>query len=67
MARKDTVWGARHFLEEQEIKRIVEEYKKMWDIEITKLEASAILAQRSKNAYWTAKTAKDFIGKMRGL
>jgi len=67
MARKNTVWGARHLMEEQEIKRIIEEYQRLFDITITKLEASAILAERSKDVFWSESKARDMIKRMRGL
>jgi uncharacterized ubiquitin-like protein YukD len=65
--RKDTIYCARDKSEEQEINRIIESYMKTLNIEITKLEASAIQAQRSKEVFWDNKKARDFILKLRGM
>lgn len=67
MARKNTIWGARHVDEDKEIKRIIEYYRKQFSIDITILEASAILAERSKSIFWNDKQARDIIMKLRGL
>lgn len=66
MSRKDTVWGHKHRDEDAEIKRIIEYYGQ-FGISITKLEASAILAERSKDVFWTEKKARDVLLKLRGL
>lgn len=67
MTRKNTVWGARHISEEEEIYRIIESYKNSMNTEITKLEASAIQAQRSREIFWNNDKAKKFLMKLRGI
>lgn len=67
MARKNTVWGARHTLEEEEIKRTIEYYENSFNISITKLEASAIVAARSFSFHWSDKKAMDELRKLRGV
>lgn len=68
IGRKNTRIGvARHRIEDEEIDRIIEEYKRMFNIIITKLEASAIIAERSKGVFWNQNKAKDFLIKLRGL
>ena len=67
MTRKDTVWGARHKIEEDEILRIIMHYKNSYNIEITKLEASAIQALRSQEIFWNDKKAKEVITRLRGI
>jgi len=67
MGRKETVWGARHIAEAEEIKRIINEYNKLFNIQITKLEASAILAERSKSVFWDKNEARKILERLRGL
>jgi len=67
MGRKDTIWGARHKLEGEEIKRIIENYKNLFNIELNILEASAIQALRSKDSFWNDKKAIDTIRRLRGI
>ena len=67
MSRKDTVWGARHKEEELEIERIIDYYRDTLNIEITKIEASAIQAIRSRDVIWNSKKAKDVISSLRGI
>ena len=67
MTRKNTVWGARHILEEDEIKRTIEYYENNFSINITILEASAIIAARSQNIHWTDKKAMDALRSLRGV
>lgn len=67
MARKNTVWGARHVIEEEEIRRIIEYYQKTLGINITKLEASAIQAERSMDVMWTDKKAREILMNLRGI
>lgn len=67
MSRKDTVWGARHRFEEEEIERILKYYEKVLGIRITKLEASAILAKRSNLTFLSDVAAKKLIRELRGI
>lgn len=67
MARKNTVWGARHSLEQEEIERIINEFQNMLNITITKLEASVILAERSKSVFWNKNKSLDTIKRLRGI
>ena len=67
MGRRETVWGARHIKEEEEIKRIMKEYTEQFGVQITKLEASAIAAMRSQEMFWNHKKAKEAISKLRGI
>jgi len=67
MTRKDTIWGARHKSEGEEISRIMEYYRANFNINVTILEASAILAERSKDTFWNEKKAREIIAKLRGL
>ena len=67
MTRKDTVWGARHILEEEEIQRIIQYYQEELAIRITKLEASAIQAVRSSELIWNRQKAKKLISNLRGI
>ena len=65
--RKETIWGARHINEEQEINRLISEYNKQLGVKINKLEASAIQAERSKNVQFNLDEAKEIIRKLRGV
>lgn len=67
MSRKDTVWGARHKIEEEEIERIVEYYSNSLGTSITKLEASAIQAMRSQDITWNDSKAKKALARLRGI
>lgn len=67
MGRKNTIHCARHIIEDKEIKRIIEHYRKSLKIDITILEASAILAERSQSLFWNNKQAKEIIMKLRGI
>ena len=67
MGRKNTIWGARHKIEGEEINRIIESYKKLYNIDINILEASAVQAERSKDVFWNDKKAMDAIKKLRGV
>ena len=67
MSRKDTVWGARHVQEDEELKRITEFYADKLHIIINKLEASAVAAARSKSNVWSDKEARDFLLRLRGM
>jgi len=67
MGRKDTIYCARHKIEEEEIERIIKYYKETLDREITKLDASVILAKRSRNVLWTDKKAIDEIRSVKGI
>jgi len=67
MTRKNTVWGARHVLEDKEIKRIINYYKKEFGISLTKLEASAIQSIRSKEIFWSEKKAKEVLIELRKI
>jgi hypothetical protein len=67
MSRKETVWGARHVTELEEIRKIVDYYRNVLNFEITQLEASAVLASKSHDAIWNSKKARDFILSMRGM
>lgn len=67
MGRKDTVWGARHVREEEEIKRIIQYYESIGINNVTKLEASAVQAMRSQDVFWNQKKAKDAVARLRGI
>ena len=67
MSRKNTVWCARHREEEEEIKRIINYYKDAFGKELTKLEASMILAIRSKETFWPEKKAIDNLRRVKGV
>lgn len=67
MGRKETVWGARHISEDVEIKRTIDSYKELLKIDITKLEASAIVASRSQSVFWDQKKAREILSKLRGM
>jgi hypothetical protein len=67
MSRKETVWCARHSKEAEEIERIINYYKKFLNVEISKLEASIILTNKSREAYWNSLKAKKELGKIRGV
>ena len=67
MGRKETVWGARHVKEEEEIKRIIQYYQEIGITNVNKLEASAIQAMRSQDVFWNQKKAKDAIARLRGV
>ena len=67
MGRKDTVWGARHVKEEEEIKRIIQYYESIGINNVTKLEASAVQAMRSQDVFWNQKKAKDAVARLRGI
>lgn len=67
MGRKETVWGARHIKEEEEIRRIIEYFESNLNIRITKIEASAAIAARSQNLFWSDNDALKFIRSIRGI
>jgi hypothetical protein len=67
MSRKNTVYGARHIKEEEEINRIMEYYENDLKLSITKLEASALQAMRSVDAYWSTEKAKKALMRLRGF
>ena len=67
MTRKNTVWGARHSLEEDEIKRTIEYYEDNFSIKVNILEASAIIAARSQDIHWSDKKAMDALRNLRGV
>lgn len=62
----NTLRGVFHKLFEEEQTRLIEEYKKR-DINLKKIEASAIVALRSKKISLTEKEAKKIIAKLRGV
>jgi hypothetical protein len=67
MSRKNTVWCARDIAEQREIERIIEYYSNALNIAINKLEASAIMAEKSRCAIWGEREAREVIKKLRGL
>lgn len=66
MGRRDTVWVARHKIEEEEVKRLQGLVEKNCKVKVTKLEASAILARKSKLAAMRNKDIVNFVQELRG-
>lgn len=68
IGRKSTVWGARHIDEEKEIERIQKEAAKILGIrDVTKLEASKIVAERSSGIIWDSQRFINELRKLRGI
>lgn len=67
MSRKNTFWGAFHSNLEEEIERVIEELNRIGIEHPTKVEASALIAERSKRLVMSDSQAKDFIKKIRGV
>ena len=67
MGRGDTFHGAFHTNLEVEIERVIQELEKLGLQSITKLEASALIAERSRRFSMNNKDVKDFIGHLRGM
>jgi len=67
MTKGDTFWGAFHIDLESEIDRIKQELEHMGVQNPTKLEASALIAQRSRNLTMGKEDIKKFIRKKRGI
>lgn len=67
MGRGDTFHGAFHINLEAEIKRVIEELEKLGFQDITKLEASDLIAERSKKFSMTNKDVMNFMKRKRGL
>lgn len=67
MSRKDTVWGARHKAEDEEIKRIIDRVYNDFNVSITKLEASYILAQRSQSVIFSKEKLMKWLKESRGI
>lgn len=64
--RKETIHGAFHRNLQEEIKRVMEEMKK-FNIEINKLEATAIIAERSNDVFWDKDKALKILRRLRGV
>lgn len=58
-----------HFADKlkEEAERIKEYCKKMYDIDISFTEATAIAAERSKTVLWSDKKLKETLSRLRGL
>ena len=67
MSRGDTFHGAFHVDLEKEIERVIEELKNMGVQGPTKLEASALIAERSHNFIMSKQNILSFIKRQRGL
>ncbi len=67
MGRGDTFHGAFHINLEAEIERVVGELEKLGFHNVTKLEASALIAERSRRFSMNNKDVQNFIAKMRGM
>lgn len=67
MSRKDTIYTHRHVDEELEVGRVIELFKNRFNISITKLEASSIVAARSKSTFWSDSQLKKYLQNLRGI
>jgi len=67
MARGDTFHGAFHINLEAEIKRVIEELERLGFLNVTKLEASDLIAERSKRFSMNNKDVMNFMKRKRGL
>lgn len=67
MGRKDTIWGAFHLNLDVEIDRVIKELERIGIEHPTKLEASALIAERSKRLRMSDGDAKDYIKYLRGV
>ena len=61
MVSKDTIHGAYHKELEKEMNRVREELKKIGIFNPTKLEASVLIAERSRDTFWSEVKAKKII------
>ena len=67
MGRKNTIWGARHIDEEREIIRLQKLSKEKYGINLTKLEASSIMAKKSQRGALNDNEFKDLVSDLRGM
>lgn len=67
MSRANTRWGHYDQTLEEEIKRMIEELKRIGVHDPTKIEASALIAERSTRFMMTDFQAKEYIKRMRGI
>lgn len=67
MSGRDTVHGAFHINLDVEIKRVLNNLSKIGIMEPTKLEASALIAEKNKRAVMSKREVFDFISRMRGV
>lgn len=67
MGRGDTFHGAFHVNLGAEIERVLEELEKLGFQHPTKLEASALIAERSKRFSMTNRDVGNFMKRMRGI
>lgn len=51
----------------EEAERIKKFCKEMYNIDISFTEATALAAERSKNAFWSDKKLREVIARLRGL
>jgi len=67
MSRENTRYGAYDVSFEEEISRTLEELKKLGIRNATKLEVTALIANKNKLAKMEELKVKDFFERMRGL
>lgn len=67
MGRKNTIWGARHIDEGKEISRLQDLSRKKYGIQLTKIEASAIMARKSQRGSLNDSEFKELVGDLRGM
>lgn len=64
---KKTIHGSYHFTLAEEINRILEMLKEIGIRDATKLEATALIAEKNKRAKMSERDVRDFLGALRGL
>ncbi|GAG90731.1 unnamed protein product [marine sediment metagenome] len=67
MGRDDTFYGACHINLGAEIERVIKELERLGFQNITKLEASDLIAERSKRFSMNNKDVMNFMERKRGL
>jgi hypothetical protein len=67
MAKQNTVWGAFDISLGNEINRIKESLEKMGIQNVSKIEASALIAEKNKRAKMSSHEVFSFISKLRGI
>ena len=67
MSKKDTIHGSYHISLASEINRMLEMLKEAGIRDATKLEATALIAEKNKRARMSNSDVFDFISGLRGL
>jgi hypothetical protein len=67
MARSNTTYGAYDISLKEEIERIIDKLKEIGIRNPTKMEASALIAEKNRKAKMNVLEVKEFFSKLRGI